>query len=78
MGSLDPLGRLAADLQQPAVGRVGATRLAFDRGGGTMLEVIDAQRTLNAARQSRARIEGRKLADAVRLFAATGADWRTA
>jgi outer membrane protein TolC len=42
-----------------------------------MLEVIDAQRTLNAARSASARAEGQRLVDAIRLFAATGADWRT-
>ncbi|KSB87956.1 RND transporter [Caulobacter vibrioides] len=83
----DALAALSADeaalaaqdrVERQASERLRLAHLAFDRGGGTMLEVIDAQRALNAARQSRARIEGRKLADAVRLFAATGADWRTA
>ncbi len=83
----DALSALSADetalaahgrTEQQATERLRLAKVAFDKGGGTMLEVIDAQRTLNAARSARARAEGQRLVDAIRLFAATGADWRTA
>ena len=82
----DALSALSADqtalaahdrTEQQATERLRLAKVAFDKGGGTMLEVIDAQRTLNAARSARARAEGQRLVDAIRLFAATGADWRT-
>lgn len=52
-------------------------RLAYDKGGGTLLEVIDAQRRVHEVQASRVRAQGQRLADAVRLFAASGADWRS-
>lgn len=82
----DALSALSADetalaaqgrAEQQAAERLRLARVAFDKGGGTLLEVVDAQRTLNAARSARARVEGQRLVDAIRLFAATGADWRT-
>jgi NodT family efflux transporter outer membrane factor (OMF) lipoprotein len=82
----DALSALSADetalaahgrTEQQATERLRLAKVAFDKGGGTMMEVIDAQRTLNAARSARARAEGQRLVDAIRLFAATGADWRT-
>lgn len=82
----DALSALSADetalaaqgrAEQQAAERLRLAKVAFDKGGGTLLEVIDAQRTLNAARSARARAEGQRLVDAIRLFAATGADWRT-
>ena len=54
------------------------TKVAYERGGGAFLDVLDAQRRVNENRASLARAEGQRLADAVRLFAATGADWRAA
>lgn len=54
------------------------SRIAFREGGGTLLEVLQAQRDHNQAKADRIRAEGQRLADIVRLFAATGADWRTA
>ncbi len=81
----DALSALSADetalaaqqrAEQQASERLRLARLAFDKGGGTLLEVTDAQRTLNAARSARSRAEGQRLVDAIRLFAATGADWR--
>ena len=53
-------------------------KVAYERGGGAFLEVLDAQRRVNEGRASLARAEGQRLTDAVRLFAATGADWRIA
>lgn len=66
-----------ARTEQQATERLRLARVAFDKGGGTLLEVVDAQRTLNAARSAQARAQGQRLVDAIRLFAATGADWRT-
>lgn len=82
----DALSALSADeaalaaharTEQQATERLRLARVAFDKGGGTLLEVVDAQRTLNAARAAQARSQGQRLVDAIRLFAATGADWRT-
>jgi len=82
----DALSALSADeaalaaharTEQQATERLRLARVAFDKGGGTLLEVVDAQRTLNAARSAQARAQGQRLVDAIRLFAATGADWRT-
>jgi NodT family efflux transporter outer membrane factor (OMF) lipoprotein len=53
-------------------------RVAYDKGGGTLLEVLDAQRRVHEVQASRVRAQGQRLADVVRLFAASGADWRTA
>lgn len=53
-------------------------KVAYERGGGAFLEVLDAQRRVNESQSSLARARGQRLADAVRLFAATGADWRVA
>jgi NodT family efflux transporter outer membrane factor (OMF) lipoprotein len=82
----DALSALSADetalaaygrAEQQAGERLRLARVAFDKGGGTLLEVVDAQRTLNATRSTRARADGQRLVDAIRLFAATGADWRS-
>lgn len=63
--------------EEHAAERLRLAKVSFDKGGGTMLEIVDAQRTLNLVRSERARAEGQRLIDAIRLFAATGADWRT-
>jgi len=82
----DALSALAADEAtlaaqsrnaQQAAERLRLARVAFDKGGGTLLEVVDAQRSLNAARSAHARAQGQRVLDAIRLFAAAGADWRT-
>jgi NodT family efflux transporter outer membrane factor (OMF) lipoprotein len=54
------------------------SRIAFQEGGGTLLDVLQGQRDLNQAKADRIRAEGQRLANIVRLFAATGADWRSA
>ncbi|MCC6920976.1 MAG: efflux transporter outer membrane subunit [Alphaproteobacteria bacterium] len=54
------------------------SRVAFQEGGGTLLDVLQAQRDRNEATAARVRAEGQRLADIVRLFAAVGADWRDA
>lgn len=51
-------------------------RLAFREGGGTLLEMIDAQRQLNRTRRGLAAAEGQRYLDMARLFAATASDWR--
>jgi NodT family efflux transporter outer membrane factor (OMF) lipoprotein len=53
-------------------------RLAFREGGGTLLEMIDAQRQLNQARRAYAAAQGQRYLDTARLFAATASDWRRA
>jgi NodT family efflux transporter outer membrane factor (OMF) lipoprotein len=61
-----------------AAERLRLARAAYSLGGGTLLDVVDAQRQVHAAEASLVHIQGQRLADAVRLFAATGADWRLA
>lgn len=83
----DALSALAADeeaiaarqrSQAQADETLNLARTAFQHGGGTFLEVLDAQRRAHEANSALARAQGQRLADAVRLFAAAGADWRTA
>jgi NodT family efflux transporter outer membrane factor (OMF) lipoprotein len=83
----DALSALAADDEAiAAYGRSEAqageslrlARVAYNKGGGTLLEVLDAQRRVHEVQASRVRAQGQRLADAVRLFAASGADWRGA
>lgn len=83
----DALSALAADddaiLAQQRVSdraeeHLRLAKLAYQNGGGAFLEVLDAQRRAHDAQSALARAKGRRLADAVRLFAATGADWRQA
>jgi NodT family efflux transporter outer membrane factor (OMF) lipoprotein len=50
---------------------------AYRLGGGTLLQVIDAQRQLSRARRASVQAEGQRLADLVQLYTATAADWRT-
>jgi NodT family efflux transporter outer membrane factor (OMF) lipoprotein len=51
-------------------------RRAYDLGGGTLLQVIDAQRQLNRARRETVQAQGQGYSDLVELFTATAADWR--
>lgn len=83
----DAMSALAADDEAiAAYGRSQAqadeslrlSKVAFEKGGGTLLEVLDAQRESHDARSDLVRAQGQRLADAVRLFAASGADWRIA
>ncbi len=53
------------------------TRFGFSKGGSTQVDVTFAQRSLNRARRALAEAQGRRLADVVRLYMATGADWRS-
>jgi len=83
----DVLAALAADQQQiaslkraEAAAASGAkdAQTAYRLGGGTLLQVIDAQRTLNRTRRASVQAEGQRLADLVQLYTATAADWRMA
>jgi NodT family efflux transporter outer membrane factor (OMF) lipoprotein len=83
----DALSALAADDDLVAAyTRAGVTaaeslrlaREAYRMGGGTLFEVLDAQRTAHKFQASLVRAQGQRLADVVRLFAASGADWRPA
>jgi NodT family efflux transporter outer membrane factor (OMF) lipoprotein len=51
------------------------TQFAFQKGGGTLLEVTQAQRRLSETRQAYALAVGKRYADAMRLYVATAADW---
>ena len=51
---------------------------AYQKGGGNLLDVTQAQRRLSETRQAYALAQGKRYADAVRLYIATAADWRTA
>lgn len=54
------------------------SRIGLQEGGGTLLDVMQAERDHNEATVARTQAEGQRLVDIIRLFAATGADWRTA
>jgi len=68
---------LAAQTQAQSLAQknLGNARFAYAHGGATLLDVTDAQRGLSRARIAYAQAEGRRLADVVRLYMATGADW---
>lgn len=53
-------------------------RQAYDRGGDTMASVHDAERRCGEVASDLARARGQRLADAIRLIAAAGGDWRAA
>lgn len=72
--SISALARAAAHAETAARDAQTAYRL----GGGTLLQVIDAQRQLSRARRALAQAEGQRFADLVQLFTATAGDWRSA
>ena len=51
---------------------------ALRLGGGPMVDVVQAQRTLSRARRALVEAQGRRMSDLVALYAATASDWRTA
>jgi NodT family efflux transporter outer membrane factor (OMF) lipoprotein len=51
---------------------------ALRLGGGPMVDVVQAQRTLSRARRALVEAQGRSYGYLVQLYAATAADWRTA
>ena len=82
----DVLAGLAADQQQieslkraeaASAANARDAQTAYRLGGGTLLQVIDAQRSLNRARRASVQAEGQRLSDLVQLYTATAADWRT-
>jgi NodT family efflux transporter outer membrane factor (OMF) lipoprotein len=54
------------------------TQNALRLGGGPLMDVVQAQRTLSRARRALVEAEGRRMSDLVELYAATAADWRSA
>jgi NodT family efflux transporter outer membrane factor (OMF) lipoprotein len=83
----DVLAALAADQQaleaqtravQASEANVHNTQTAYNLGGGTLIQVIDAQRQLSRSRRALVQAEGQRFADLVQLYTATAADWRTA
>ncbi len=50
------------------------TQFAYQNGGGALMEVTQSQRRLSETRQAYALAQGRRYADAVRLYVATAAD----
>jgi len=51
---------------------------AYSLGGGTLLQVTDAERQLSRTRRSLVAAQGQMYADLVQLYAATATDWRPA
>jgi NodT family efflux transporter outer membrane factor (OMF) lipoprotein len=49
---------------------------ALRLGGGPMVDVVQAQRTLSRARRALVEAQGRRMSDLVSLYAATATDWR--
>jgi NodT family efflux transporter outer membrane factor (OMF) lipoprotein len=81
----DALADLATDQQRiEALQRSGAAAEATQRdaqnayrlGGGSLMQLIDAQRQLSRARRALAEAQGQRLQDLVELYAATATDWR--
>jgi NodT family efflux transporter outer membrane factor (OMF) lipoprotein len=52
------------------------TQFAYQKGGGTLFEVTQSQRRLSETRQAYVLAQGKRYADAIRLYVATAADWR--
>lgn len=51
---------------------------ALRLGGGPMVDVVQAQRTLSRARRALVEAQGRRMSDLVALYAATATDWGAA
>jgi NodT family efflux transporter outer membrane factor (OMF) lipoprotein len=54
------------------------SEFAYQNGGGTLVDVTQAQRRLSETRQAYALAQGKRYSDAVRLYIATAADWTAA
>jgi NodT family efflux transporter outer membrane factor (OMF) lipoprotein len=72
--SIESLGRANAAADVAARDAQTAYRL----GGGTLLQVVDSQRTVSRARRALVEAQAQRYEDLVQLYAATAADWRTA
>jgi NodT family efflux transporter outer membrane factor (OMF) lipoprotein len=82
----DVLAALGADQRQieslrraeaASAARVRDAETAYRLGGGTLLQVTDAQRQLTRARRASVQAQGQRLSDLVQLYTATAADWQT-
>ena len=73
-GEIAAYQRAVDSAQQDADITVAGVRL----GGTPLLRALDARRQLSLARRSLAVAEARRLSDMIGLFAAAGADWRSA
>ena len=51
---------------------------AYRLGGGTLLQVVDTQRSVSRVRRALVQAQAQRYADLVELYGATAADWRTA
>jgi NodT family efflux transporter outer membrane factor (OMF) lipoprotein len=71
INSLQTVNRAAETAAQDA-------QNALRLGGGPLVDVVQAQRTLSRARRALVEAQGRRMSDLVQLYAATAADWRTA
>jgi NodT family efflux transporter outer membrane factor (OMF) lipoprotein len=65
-----------ADAQSAAQAAVNDARNALRLGGGTVLNLVEAERRLDRARLQRVQAQGQRLLDIVTLFSATAGDWR--
>lgn len=83
----DALAALATDaehiaaleqVEQAAAAEVRNSQAAYRLGGGSLLQLVDAQRRESRAIRTLAEARARRLMDLVDLYAATGADWRPA
>jgi len=72
--SIDSLQRFNAAADNSARDAQTAYRL----GGGTLLQVVDTQRSVSRARRGLVEAQARRYSDLVELYTATAADWRTA
>ena len=50
---------------------------AYRLGGAPLINVVDAQRSLNRSRRTLVQAQGRRMGDLVALYTATGSEWRT-
>jgi outer membrane protein TolC len=83
----DALAALGADQQQIATltraqalaqASVNDAQTAYRLGGGTLMQVVDAERQFSRASRALAEAQAQRFSDLVQLYAATAADWRTA
>jgi NodT family efflux transporter outer membrane factor (OMF) lipoprotein len=83
----DVLAALGADQRQLAAQTrardsaqktVANAEAAYRLGGGTLMQLVDAQRQLSRARRGLAQAQGQAFEDRVQLYAATATDWGAA
>lgn len=54
------------------------SQTAYRLGGGTLLQVVQSERTQSRARRALIKVQGERYEDLVQLYAATASDWRPA